>query len=202
MSFFLVSFSKERESQMNTLIKVLVLTLSLLPCFSFAASELSTWTLFVQLFNFLIFFFLFVFALRGPAQSFCHKRQKDFFAFEKQSQELERIKKKENQRLEKKLLDLQEREKNIKKTATIEGKRFQDNKQKELEELKDRLKKYEVFLLHLETEKMKKQQFDYWKNELIAKSKQELEALAKQAVFQKKEKEAFISFLKQHKGAV
>ena len=177
----------------------LFLVFSLFPFLSEAASELSSWILFVQIFNFSIFCVVFFFLIRKPIQLLCHQRQKDFFSFEKQAIELEKQKKEENTVWEKKLLELKEQEQNIKKKAKEEGDRFYAEKQKELKDLEEGVKKYSAFIIRLETEKLKKQQLDYWRKELIEISKKELIHLAGESPFQQKEKEKFINFLSCYK---
>jgi len=173
-----------------------------LPLFSEAASELSFWVLFTQLFNFSLFFVVLILLVRKPVKLLYHQRQKDFFSFEKQALALEKQKKEENKEWEQKILALNLKEKNIKQKAQEEGDRFHAEKQKELMDLKERLKKHSDFLIHLETEKLKKQQFDYWKQKLVELSKKELEHLGKENSFQKKEKHSFINFLKSQKKEV
>lgn len=170
-----------------------------LPFSASAVAELSSWVLFTQVFNFSIFLLAFAFVLRKPVQLLCHQRQKDFLSFEKQVLKLEKQKREEHEKWERKLSDLQEREKNIKQKAKDEGDRFYSEKQKELKELKERLKNHTDFIAGLETEKFKKQQLDYWKKKLLELSKKELNLLAQDKAFQQKEKEAFISFLTHRK---
>ena len=169
------------------------------PFLSEAVSELSNWTLFTQGFNFLLFFFAFVFLIRKPVKLLCHQRQKNFFSFEKQALAFEKQKKEQNEEWEQKISDLSKKEKNIKQKAQAEGDRFYAEKQKDLKDLEKRFKNHSDFLLHLETEKLKKEQLDYWKQELVELSKKELEGLAQELSFQKKEKNTFINFLKSHK---
>lgn len=170
-----------------------------LPLSASAATELSSWVLFTQVFNFSIFFLAFALLIRKPVQLLCHQRQKDFLSFEKQVLKLEKQKREEHEKWERKLSDLQERERNIKKKAKDEGDRFYSEKQKELKELEERLKNHTEFIARLETEKLKNQQLDDWKKKLLELSKKELNLLAQDTAFQQKEKEAFIGFLTHHK---
>ena len=176
-----------------------VLVLAFFPVLSEAAGELSSWVLFTQVFNFSIFCLSLFLLVRKPIKLLCHQRQKDFFSFEKQSFELEKQKKEEYKLWENKLSDLKKQEKNIHQKAQEEGDRFYAMKERELKELEERLKKHLDFLLHLETEKLKQQQLDYWKKDLLESSKKELLVIAKEDSFQKKEKQAFIDFLTHHK---
>lgn len=169
------------------------------PFLSEAASELSSWTLFTQVFNFSLFFLAFVFLIRKPFKLLCHQRQKDFFSFEKQALALEKQKKEQNKEWERKISDLSEKEKHIKQKAQAEGDRFYAEKQKDLKDLEERFKNHSDFLLHLETEKLKKEQLDYWKKELVELSKEELKGLAQELSFQKNEKNTFINFLRSYK---
>ena len=178
-------------------IKQFFLPLSVL-CFPFlssAASELSNWTLFTQAFNFSLFFSALFFLVKKPIQVLFHKRKKEFFAFEKQAFEWEKQKKEENKLWLEKISDLNEKEKNIKEKAKTEGDRFKEQKQQELKELEKSLKAYCEFLIHLETEKMKKRLLIYWKKQLIQSAKKELEEQALSPDFQEKEAKAFLNFL-------
>ena len=169
------------------------------PFLSQAASELSGWTLFTQGFNFSLFFLGLYFLVKKPIQVLFHKRKKNFFAFEKQAFDLEKQKKEANQHWEKKISNLNEREKNIKDKAQKEGDRFKEKKQQELKELEKSLKTYSKFLIHLETEKIKKQQAAYWKQQLIQNTKKELEELALSPAFQEKEQKNFLNFLEAYR---
>jgi len=175
----------------------LCIMLSLFPAFSEAAGELSFWLLFTQGFNFSLFFLAFLFLVRKPIKLLCHQRQKDFFAFEKQALALEKQKKEENKEWEEKIVKLELREKSIKRTAEEEGSRFQFAKQKDLKDLEESLKKHSDFLIQLETEKLKKQQLDHWRQKLVQFSQKQLEDLAKHSSFQQKEKQNFVDFLKE-----
>ena len=170
-----------------------------MPLTVLAGSEFSPQAIFFQAFNFSIFLFLFVFLLRKPLQTFFHKRQKEFFAFEEQALKLEKEKQKQKDLWDSKLSVLVEKEKNIKEKAKIEGERFKTQKQKELKELSERLKKTTAFLLNLETEKLKRESFKYWKTQLVEKTKTELNEMALSKAFQKKEQEGFLSLFKEEK---
>ena len=161
-----------------------------------AGSEFSAQAIFIQAFNFSVFLFAFLYLVRKPLQTLFHKRQKDFFAFEEQALKLEKEKQAEQKLWDKKLSELEKTEKNIQKQAQEEGERFKKQKQKELEDLAQNLKKSSSFFLNLETEKLKRKSFSYWKSRLLADTKSELKQLALSKDFQKKEHAGFISLLK------
>ena len=184
----------------KALIKKIWILFLFLPLVVYSAgSEFSSKAVLFQLLNFSVFVFLFLFLLRKPVQTFFHKRKKEFFAFEEQALKLEQEKQKEEQLWDEKLSDLAEKEKNIKEQAKMEGERFKNQKQKELKELSESLKKTSTFLLSLEKQKLKRESFKYWKTQLVKKSKIEVEEQALSKDFQKAEQEGFLSLLKKKK---
>ena len=164
-----------------------------------AGGEFSFKAIFIQAFNFSLFLFFFLFLVRKPLQAFFHKRQKDFFAFEKHALKLEEEKQAEQKLWERKLLGLKTKEENIHKQAQEEGKRFKEQKQRELEELSARLRKSSAFLLNLEREKLKRESFNRWKTHLLEKVETDLKRLALSEEFQKKEQEGFLNLLQRQK---
>ena len=165
------------------------------PAFS-AGSELTAELLFAQAFNFSLFMLAGWFLLKNPVQALFHKRQKDFFDFEKSAFQLEKEKQAENDSWKKRLSELEEKEKNIEAQAQAQAQKFQEQKQQELKELQQSLKRSSDFLIRLETEKIKKASLIYWKKALIKKSKAELLATAESKDFQNKEANTFLSLLK------
>ena len=160
-----------------------------------AGSEFSSKAIFIQIFNFSIFLFSFLFLVRKPLQTFFHNRQKDFFAFEEQALKLEKERQAEQKLWKKKLADLEDKEKNIQRQAQEEGKRFKRQKEQELKELAERLKKTSDFLLSLEKEKLKRVSLKHWKAQLVESVKTDLKNLALSDDFQKKEQAGFLSLL-------
>ncbi|MCZ0932919.1 MAG: hypothetical protein OXJ52_07195 [Oligoflexia bacterium] len=166
------------------------------PFFAYSASaEFSPKALFIQVFNFSIFLFLFLFLVKKTLQTFFHKRQKDFFAFEEQALKLEREKQKEKELWDGKLKDLNNKEKNIQKQAQTEGERFRAQKRKELEEFSERLKKTSEFFLNLEKQKLRRESLSYWKAQLVESARRDLSQLALFEDFQKAEQTGFINLL-------
>ena len=155
------------------------------PLFSFAASEgFPAKEILIQLFNFSVFVAAFIFLVRKPVKVFFHKRQEEFFSFEKQAVQLEKERQKENQSWEKKLEALKKQEAGIKQQAQAEGEKFISGKKQEIKHLKIRLKKEADFFLHLESEKLKRDLFKKWKNKVVEGAHLELEKQAESSVFQ------------------
>lgn len=152
------------------------------------------WEVGIQVFNFTLFFLAFVFLLRKPIQVFFHKRQEEFFSFEKQALSQEKERKKELKLWEDKIAKLKEQEKDIQKKAFAEGESFVAQKKEELEALRARLKKESEFFLHLETEKAKRELLEKWKDKIIQFAESELKKQAGSSAFQK---ESLSSFVKQ-----
>ena len=167
------------------------------PLVAYSASrEFSPQAFFIQLFNFSIFFFIFFFLVRKVLQTFFHKRQKDFFSFEEQALKLEKERQSEKKLWDSKLLDLDSKEKNIQKKAQEEGERFRAQKQKELKEFSESLKKTSQFLLNLEAEKLKRASLNRWKFQLVEDARTDLNRLALSEDFQKREQAGFLNLLK------
>ena len=160
-----------------------------------AGAEFSGKAIFIQAFNFSIFFFAFLFLVRKPLQTFFHKKQKDFFAFEEQALKQEKEKQETQKLWKSKLLNLEKKEKNIQKKAQEEGLRFEEQKQKELEELSKRLERASSFLLNLEKEKLKRESFSHWRAQLVKNIELDLNRLAESKEFQIKEQEGFLALL-------
>ena len=155
------------------------------PLFSFAASEgFPAREILIQLFNFSVFVAVFIFLVRKPVKVFFHKRQEEFFSFEKQAIQLEKERQTENQSWEKKLETLKKQEAGIKQKAQAEGEKFISGKKEEIKKLKTRLKKEADFFLHLERGKLKRDLFKKWKNKVIEGAHLELEKQAESLVFQ------------------
>ena len=193
-SYLLRIFCFKRKKRASKLIPSFLIII--FPFFAYSAgAEFSPKAIFIQLFNFSIFIFLFLFLIRKPLQAFFHKKQKDFFAFEEQALKLKK-EKQETQRLwEKKLLDLEEKEKNIEQKAKEEALRFKTQKQQELEELSKKLKKISAFLLNLEKEKLKRESFSYWRSQLVKNVEEDLRYLAQSKEFQTEEQGGFLALL-------
>lgn len=173
--------------------------LAFFPLFSFAASEaFPVKEIFFQIFNFSIFATAFVFLIRKPIKIFFHKRQEEFFSFEKQAIQLEKEKKSELKTWEKKLETLREQEAEIQKRAKKEGEKFVFQKKEELKNLRGRLKKESDFFLHLEKEKSKRELIKKWKNKVVQEAARELEKQAHSASFQKKRLEDFFKQMVPH----
>ena len=164
-----------------------------------AGGEFSPRAVFIQIFNFSIFLLAFLFLVRKPFQTLFHKRQKDFFSFEEQALKLEKEKQAEQELWKKKLSALEKTEENIQKQAQEEGERFKVQKQEELKELSERLKKTSGFLLNLEEKKLKRESLRYWKIQLVETVRTDLKQLALEEAFQKQEQVAFLDLLKKKK---
>ena len=163
-----------------------------LPLISYASGELFPLKeILVQVFNFSIFALAFGFLMRKPIQAFLHKRQKDFFSFEEQALQLEKEKEKENFIWEEKLKKLKEQEEGIKQKAKMEGEKFAVQKKEELKLLENQLKATGHFLIHLETEKAKKDLIDKWKNKVVQQAGLSLERLSSALDFQHRQFEDF-----------
>ena len=166
-----------------------------LPFSAYAGGELFPLKeILVQVFNFSIFALAFGFLVRKPIKTFLHKRQKDFFSFEEQALQLEKEKQKENSFWEEKIERLKEQERGIKQKAKTEGERVALQKKEELKLLENQLKKSARFLIHLETEKAKKNLIDKWQNNLAHQTGLDLKELSQSLDFQQKQ---FKDFLKQ-----
>ena len=184
----------------NFLLKTGGFFLLFLPFLAYSASaEFSPKAIFIQVFNFSIFAFLFLFLVKKPLQTLFHNRQKDFFAFEEQALKLEKEKQVEKAEWDSKLQDLDNKEKNIQKQAQTEGERFRAQKQKELTELSRRLRKTSEFFLNLEREKLRRESFSHWRTRLVESARSDLSQMALSEDFQKKEQAGFIELL-QKKG--
>lgn len=182
------------------LIKAILTVLLSFPILAHSAgAEFSAKAIFIQAFNFSIFLLIFLFLIRKPLQSFFHKRQKDFLVFEEQALKLEKEKQEELELWRKKLLALEQTEKNIQKQAQEEGRRFEEQKKQDLEELSKRLKKTSSFLLNLEREKLKRESFFYWRSQLVENVKTDINRLATSDEFQQKEQAGFLELFKRQK---
>jgi len=167
----------------------------LFPSFSFAdSSSFPLREITVQVFNFSVFAIVLFFLVRKPIKLFFHKRQEEFFSFEKQSARLEREKKKELEAWEKKLEILKEQKKYIQKKAQSEGEKVIFQRREEIKNLQNRLKKEAEFFLQLEKEKLRRELLKKWKDKITQKAGQELDKQAKSSSFQQ---ERFRDFLKQ-----
>ncbi len=186
-----------KETRKQTVFITLFTLFFTLP--SYAASEgFPAREVFFQVFNFLLFATALFFLLRKPIQVFFHKRQEEFFAFEKQALQLEREKQIEKESWEKKIQTLNEQEKNIKQKAKEEGERFISQKKEEIKALKLRLKKEADFFLHLEREKSKRELFKTWKGKIIESAKIELKNQALSPSFQEEQLKGFYKQMEAH----
>lgn len=168
---------------------------------SFAASEaFPSREIFIQFLNFSMFFAAFLFLCRKPIKVFFHKRQEEFFSFEKQALSLEKEKKKELKLWEDKLAVLKDQEKGIKKKAQEEGEKFVRQKKEELESLKTRLKRETDFFFRLEKEKAKKDFLRNWKDKIIQSAERKLEEEAVSPAFQTNRFKNFLKQLESHFG--
>ena len=163
------------------------------------SSEFSPQAIFIQIFNFSIFLFAFLFLIRKPLQTLFHKRQKDFFSFAEQALKLEKAKKAEKKLWDKKLSDLNEKEKTIQQEAQEEGERFITQKKQELKKLSRSLKMASEFLLNLEKEKLKRESLSHWKKQLVDGVRRDLKESARSKDFQKKEQKTFLQLLQKKK---
>ena len=170
-----------------------------LPSYSYASTEgFPTKEIFVQVFNFSVFVLAFVFLIRKPLKLFFHKRQEEFFAFEKQAVQLEKEKQEEYQAWEKKLQILKEQETGIQKKAQTEGEKFISQKQEEIKSLKARLRKESDFFIRLEKEKSKRNLLKQWKNKVVQEAGLELEKQAQSASFQQERIKDFFKQMELH----
>ena len=161
-----------------------------------AGSELTSKLLLAQIANFSLFVLAGYFLLKNPLQALFHKRQKDFFDFEKQAAGLEKEKQVENDKWKKQLAELEKKEKNIESQAQAQAQKFQEQKRQELKELEQSLKRSSDFLIRLETEKIKKSSLSYWRKSLVKKTQAELLKLAESKNFQDQEVQSFLNLLK------
>ena len=175
------------------------LGLSFFSSFSYAGAEsFPTKEIFIQVFNFSVFAGAFIFLTRKPIKLFFHRRQEEFFAFEKQAAQWERERQEEFQTWERKLEILKEQEAGIKQKAQTEGERFIVQKQEEIKNLKARLKKELDFFLRLEKEKSKRNLLIKWKRKVVQKAGLELEKQAQSTSFQQDRLKDFFKQMEAH----
>ena len=146
----------------------------------------------IQVLNFSLFFAALIFLLRKPVKVFFHKRQEEFFSFEKQALSLEKDRQKELKLWEKKIAVLKEQEKDIKKKAQKEGEKLISQKKEELESFRARLKKEADFFLHLEKEKAKRELLEKWKDKIIQLAEVELRKQALSSTFHQGKLKTFL----------
>lgn len=161
-----------------------------------AGEPLSAWWVFTQVLNFSLFAGAFFFFLRKPVQTLFHNRKKHFLSFEKEQADLEKARKKECQMLEEKISGQEELGKTIADQAKTAAKKFEFQKEQELEDLNKKLKRSAEFLILLEKEKAKRDCFSSWKKRLADETKKNLMELAKSSSFQEKSTHTFFNFLK------
>ena len=171
----------------------------LLPFAGFAVSEgFPAKEVFVQIFNFSVFAAVLILLVRKPLQVFFHKRQEEFFSFEKQAVQLEKEKQEEYKNWEMKIQALKEQEEGIQKKAQEEGDRFITQKKEEIKQLQDRLKREARFFIRLETEKLKRKLLKNWKGKVKEGACFELEKQAGSKDFQTARLEDFFNQVESH----
>ena len=187
------------ESMKGKLFFFFELILFLFPFCSFSASGVfPVKEVFFQVFNFSIFFGIFVFLMRKPLKVLFHKRQEEFFSFEKQAKALEAERKKELKVWEEKLEILKKQEAAIQQKAKQEGERFISQKREEFRNLKARLKREADFFFQLEKEKSKRVLFKKWKDQITEQAQEELKKQASSRSFQKERIRDFFQQMESH----
>ena len=151
----------------------------------------------VQAFNFSLFALALFFLIRKPVQIFFHKRQEEFFSFEKQTAEVEKKRKTELASWGKKLSELEKQESHIQQKAQAEGERLDLQKKEQLKSLKVQLTREADFLLNREREKAKKELLKKWKAHLAQSVRQEL---GEQALSPELKAQQIQEFLNQMEG--
>ncbi len=151
-----------------------------------------------QAFNFSVFAIAFIFLIRKPVQLFFHKRRDEFLSFERQAMQLEKERKGELKAWEKKLKGLREREKDIDQKARSEGEKFMSQKRREIQNLRDRLKREAEFFLRLEREKAKKELMGRWREKIIQAAGRSLKNQAPARSFQQALFKDFFKQLESH----
>ena len=173
----------------------LALTILFFSLFSYASEgTFPAKEIFFQIFNFSIFVMILFFLMRKPIKVFFHKRQEEFFAFEKQAFQLEKEKQEELKTWEKKIQVLRDQEKEIEKKAQAEGEKFVFQQKEEIRTLKIRFKRESDFFLRLEREKSKRELLEKWKDKVISETSKNLD---KQARFLEFQREQFRDFFTQ-----
>ena len=138
------------------------------------------------------------FLTRKPIKVFFHKRQEEFFAFEKQAFQLEKEKREEQKNWEKKIQALREKEKGIEQKAQAEGEKFVFQRKEEIKTLKERLKKEADFFIRLEREKSKRELLKRWKSTIVEGASLELEKQASSHDFQRERLKDFFKQMESH----
>ena len=157
------------------------------------SGEFSPQGLFIQVFNFSIFFVALFFLTRKPLSAFFHKRQKDFMSFLEMAKSQEKEKQKEHKEWDDKIKALQKKAQNIQQQAQKEGEIYLSQKQAQLKLLKQELKKSADFLIYLETQKAKKKLIQKYKAKLILSAKEELKKESLSFKFQEVVLENFLT---------
>ena len=152
--------------------------------------------LFFQLFNFSLFSAGLVFLARKPLQVFFHKRQEEFIAFENQALKLEKEKRAEYEKWEKKREEMALRSANVRQRAKEEGERFAFQQKEALKNLKTRLQKSSDFIIQREREKAKQDLLEKWSAKLLDCARIGLELEARKSGFHDAQIHSFCRQLK------
>lgn len=171
----------------------LALIFLLFPSLAFAKAEgFPLKEILIQVFNFSVFAIVFVFLVKKPIGAFFHKKQKDFIAFEEQALQLEKEKEKEQKEWDKKLMDLEQKEKSIQQSAQQEGERLLAQKKEELKNLSNQLKSTAEFFIRLEREKLKRNLIQKWRSKVAEEAEEDLKQQPKTSDFQNKRLKEFL----------
>lgn len=166
---------------------MMIFLLCFFPFLTLASSEaFPVKTIFIQTFNFSLFFILLIFLLRKPAKEFFKKQREDFFLFEKQAKEQEEKKKKEHQIWSQKVQEILHKKQNIKAQALEEGNKFQQKKQRELEDISQKMADEAQEFFHLESERLKAQTLKQLKQSLSNQAEEILKEQSTDATWQDK----------------
>ena len=156
--------------------------------------------IFFQLFNFSLFSAGLIFLLRKPVQVFFHKRQEEFIAFEKQALKLEKEKRAEYEKWEKKREEAEENSSTVRQKAREEGERFAFQQKEVLKNLKIRLQKSSDFVIHREREKAKRDMLAKWEGRLIRNARLGLELETRRPDFHSAQVRHFCRRVESHTG--
>ncbi len=126
--------------------------------------------IFFQFFNFSLFFIAFLFIIKKPVRNLYQKRRKDFLLFEEQAKKQRKDLEAKLQQWQTKIKELDVKEQTVKEDAEKEGKKWVAEKEKEITDLKKRLKSEEEFFGHLESEKIKRDSFKKWQKRIVERA--------------------------------
>lgn len=157
--------------------------------------------IFHQVLNFSLFFIALIVFLKKPVREFLKKQRDDFFIFEDRAKQQQEKTQKEFSKWQQKVKELTTKQQNIKNSATKEGENFIQQKKQEIEDLKLKMAREQKFYLQLESQKIKRQSLQKFKNEVSKQAEQILEQEGKNEALQKKLYKEFSTQIEQTKQA-